>query len=157
MDGAPTVTDLSAVERSYREQGERLWRAVFLFCADREVASDAVAEAFAQALRRQDAIRDVDRWVWRSAFAIARGELKRRRGNTELIEIAVEMPPSAVDVLRALTRLSPKQRAAMVLHHYAGYSNRETAALIGSTPAAVGVHLERARARLRDLLEDRDG
>jgi RNA polymerase sigma-70 factor (ECF subfamily) len=157
MDGAPTVTDVSAVERCYREQGERLWRALVLFSGDPDVASDAAAEAFAQALRRKDAIRDVDRWVWRSAFAIARGELKRRRRSTELTEIAVEMPPSMVDIVRALAHLSPKQRAAVVLHHYAGYSNRETAALIGSTPAAVGVHLERARARLRDLLEDRDG
>lgn len=151
------MTDVSAVERCYREQGERLWRALVLFSGDPDVASDAAAEAFAQALRRKDAIRDVDRWVWRSAFAIARGELKRRRRSTELTEIAVEMPPSMVDIVRALAHLSPKQRAAVVLHHYAGYSNRETAALIGSTPAAVGVHLERARARLRDLLEDRDG
>jgi DNA-binding NarL/FixJ family response regulator len=40
------------LERVYRDQGDRLWRAVFLACGSREVADDAVAEAFAQALRR---------------------------------------------------------------------------------------------------------
>jgi DNA-directed RNA polymerase specialized sigma24 family protein len=38
------------LERVYRDQGDRLWRAVFLACGSREVADDAVAEAFAQAL-----------------------------------------------------------------------------------------------------------
>ena len=36
----------------YREHGARLWRAVLLASGSREVADDAVAEAFAQALRR---------------------------------------------------------------------------------------------------------
>jgi DNA-directed RNA polymerase specialized sigma24 family protein len=40
----------------------------------------------------------------------------------------------------------------VVLHHGAGYPVREVAAIIGSTPAAVRVHLSRGRRRLRDLL-----
>ena len=51
------------LERVYRDHGDRLWRAVLAFAGDPEVASDAVAEAFAQALRRGDAIREPDRWV----------------------------------------------------------------------------------------------
>jgi DNA-directed RNA polymerase specialized sigma24 family protein len=46
------VTEATAIERCYRDQGEKLWRAVLLFGGDPEVASDAVAEAFAQAIRR---------------------------------------------------------------------------------------------------------
>jgi len=53
---------LREVERLYREQGDRLWRAVLAFAGDPEVASDAVAETFAQALRRGDAVRDPERW-----------------------------------------------------------------------------------------------
>jgi hypothetical protein len=40
------------LERLYRSQRGRMWQAVFAFAGDPEVASDAVAEAFAQALRR---------------------------------------------------------------------------------------------------------
>ncbi len=162
MDGSVTVaTHAGAVERCYREQAERLWRSLLLFSGNREVANDAVAEAFAQALRRGDEIRDLDRWVWRAGFRIAAGELALRQSSpgslTAAHDVGVEMPASTVDLVRAMTRLSPKQRGAVVLHHYAGYSNRETARILGSTTAAVGVHLERARRRLRELLEDDDG
>lgn len=157
VDGAAAVTDTgSAIERSYREQREKLFRALLLFSGDREIASDAVAEAFAQLLRRGGAVRQPDRWVWRAAFSIARGELQRRGRTTELPDFPVEMPEPTVDLVAALGRLSSKQRAALILHHYAGYSTKETAAIIGSTAPAVGVHLQRARTRLRDLLKEHD-
>ena len=151
------MTDASDIERCYREQSGKLWRSLLLFGGNRELASDAMAEAFAQALRRGDRIRELDRWVWRAAFNIARGELQRRgRQGGLLPDLPVELPPQTVDLVRALRLLTPKQRGAVVLHHYAGYTNRETAAILGSTTSAVGVHLERARARLRDeLREDR--
>jgi DNA-directed RNA polymerase specialized sigma24 family protein len=68
--------DAVRLERVYEEEGARPWRAVYLYAADREVASDAVAEAFAQALRRGNELRSPERWVWRTAFRIAAGELK---------------------------------------------------------------------------------
>jgi RNA polymerase sigma-70 factor, ECF subfamily len=157
VHGPRVVTEATDIERCYREQGEKLWRALLLFSADPDVANDAVAEAFAQAIRRGEAIHDSDRWVWRAAFKIAKGELQRRHRHLAAFpELPVELPSPTVDLVRALRRLTPKQRGAIVLHHYAGYSNRETAAILGSTAAAVGVHLERARARLREeLREDR--
>jgi DNA-directed RNA polymerase specialized sigma24 family protein len=67
------------LERLYRSQRGRMWQAVFAFAGDPEVASDAVAEAFTQALRRGDAIRSPERWLWRTVFRIAAGELNARR------------------------------------------------------------------------------
>src|SRR6266536_1404872 len=52
------------LERLYRTQRGRMWQAVFAFAGDPEVASDAVAEAFTQALRRGDVIRSPERWLW---------------------------------------------------------------------------------------------
>lgn len=147
----------TGLERVYREHGERLWRAVYLFSGDREIASDAVAEAFAQALRRGDEIRAPERWVWRSAFLVARGMLKERGHMVAAVpERGYEVAPPMLELLDALRALSPAQRAAIVLHYYADRPVREVAALLGSTPPAVGVHLHRARRRLRALLEDRD-
>lgn len=65
------MTTLNALERLYREEGEAIWRAVIAFTADVAVADDAVAEAFAQALARGEAIRDPRLWVWSVAFRIA--------------------------------------------------------------------------------------
>ena len=144
----------------YTEVGPALQRAVLLFAGDPDMASDAVAEAFAQLLRRGDEVRDPAAWVWRAAFRIAAGELHRRRRAPVPLDDArhgtYEIPPGTVDLIRALSRLTPNQRAAVVLHHFGGYSGREVARMIGSTQAAVFVHLSQGRRRLRELLEARD-
>jgi RNA polymerase sigma-70 factor, ECF subfamily len=147
---------ITRLEDVYRRDGGRLWRAVLMYAGDREVANDAVAEAFAQALRGGDAIRDPSRWVWRAAFRIAAGDLKDRRKRIEAAEERYETSELPLLLRKALLRLSPKQRAAVVLHHYAGYPLRDVARIIGSTRSAVGVHLHRARERLRRLLADHD-
>jgi RNA polymerase sigma-70 factor (ECF subfamily) len=154
------VRPAARLERVYREHGDRLWRAVLAFAGDPEVASDAVAEAFAQALRRGDEIREPDRWVWRAAFRIARGELKARRDRGQSFPLREErygMDTETVELIEALRRLPTKQRASVVLHHGGGYPIREVALIIGSTPAAVRVHLSRGRRRLRDLMGGDDG
>jgi RNA polymerase sigma-70 factor, ECF subfamily len=143
------------LERVYREQGARIWRAVLLSSGSREVAEDAVAEAFAQALRRGHALRDPAAWVWRVAFRVAAGELKERgRVETFADEPVAGLPDPFVDLWRALAKLPLKQRASVVLADYAGWSHREIAKALGSSVSAVGVHVHRARRRLRDLLED---
>jgi RNA polymerase sigma-70 factor, ECF subfamily len=146
------------VERLYRTDGGRLWRAVMAYCGDREVASDAVAEAFAQVLGRGEAVRDPQRWLWRSAFLIAAGELKRvgERPPDAVDDPSYEMPESLGDVLTALGRLSPNQRAALILHDYIDLPTRQVARIMGIASATVRVHVSQARRRLRTLLEERD-
>jgi RNA polymerase sigma factor (sigma-70 family) len=146
-----------AIEQAYREHGPRIWRGVFAYCRDRDIATDALAEAFAELLRRGEAVRDPVAWAWRTAFRVAAGELKeRRRMTNEVLERGIETPEPAVDLMRALARLSPSQRAALVLHHYAGYPIKDIARILGSTSAAVKVHLSVGRKRLRAMLEEDD-
>lgn len=152
-----SVAERHDLERVYREHGGRLWWAVLAFSGDREIASDAVAEAFAQALRAAPGIRAPANWVWRVAFRVAAGELKARgRRSEDPIEGTYEMDHQARDVLAALAQLSPRQRSAIALHYYGGYSAREIAAMTGSAAATVAVHLHRGRARLREVLEEAD-
>jgi RNA polymerase sigma-70 factor, ECF subfamily len=152
------LTGRGRVEHVYREDGPRMVRTLFAYARDMEIAEDAVAEAFAQVIRRGDDVRDVAAWVWRSSFRIANGELAHRRSRPtgQAPEGRYEMSEDAVGVFDALGRLSPKQRAAVLLHHYADLSIREVAASIGSSSAAVRVHLSAGRRRLRELLEDDD-
>ena len=72
------VQDPTRVEAAYRSIHPSLWRALLAYTGDREVASDAESEAFAQVIRRGDEVIDVGAWVWRSAFAIAGGMLAGR-------------------------------------------------------------------------------
>jgi RNA polymerase sigma-70 factor, ECF subfamily len=158
VDRVPAgVSRPDRIERLYRERGDWIWRGLLAFSGDPEVASDAVAEAFAQVLRRGDEVRDPERWVWRAAFRIAAGELKERRRTEVAAETgSYEMEEPARDLVVALGALSERQRASVVLHDAAGYPAREVARIVGSTEAAVRVHLLRGRRRLRVLLEDDD-
>jgi RNA polymerase sigma-70 factor, ECF subfamily len=140
------------IESLYRDHRDRLWRAVLAFTGDPEIAADSVAEAFAQALRRGDALHSPLRWVWRATFRIAAGEMKSRRNEGPIVDQPYAMAEPATDLVRALAKLAPKQRAALILYHYAGYSGREVARILGSTPPAVRVHLSVGRRRLRELL-----
>jgi RNA polymerase sigma-70 factor, ECF subfamily len=145
------------LERLYRDRGATMWRAVLAFAGDPEVASDTVAETFAQALRRGAEIRQPERWVWRTLFLVAGGMLRERSRSVPLeIDRSYEMETPARELVAALAQLSEKQRTAVVLHHAAGYPIKEVAAILGSTSGAVKVHLLRARRRLRELLVEDD-
>jgi RNA polymerase sigma-70 factor (ECF subfamily) len=128
------------------------------YTGDREVASDAMAEAFAQALARGEELHSPGRWVWRAAFRIAAGELKARGRHRPVTEDPpYEMPEPPRDLIAALAALSPRQRSALILHYYAGYSTREVAQILGSSAATVRVHLSQGRRRLRRALEKAGG
>ena len=149
------VTPVTELEVLYREEAPGMWRAMLLFSGDREIASDAVAEAFAQALRRGEGIQDPRRWIWKTAYRVAAGQLQQRgRLDKEPTELTYDLSETSALLSIAMRQLSPMQRASIVLHDYAGYKLREVAAMTGSTTSAVGVHLSRARAKLRRLLED---
>jgi len=143
------------LEHLYREQGPRLWRALVAYAGDPEIANDAVAEAFAQALGRGNELRNPLRWVWRVAFRVAAGDLKeRRRRGSGQADRSTEADDSEVDLLDALRQISPRQRAALVLHYYVGHPTKEIAAILGSSGATVRVHLSQGRRRLRRILEE---
>jgi RNA polymerase sigma-70 factor (ECF subfamily) len=154
-----TVAHIAAsgeVEAVYRQDGDRLWRALFAFAGNEDVASDAVAEAFAQALRRGSAIRDVRNWVWRSAFRLAAGDLKRQSSLSRgpLPEGTFHDPHPDEELLAALQGLTPQQRVVIVLHYYADCPVREITRRTGMNQLAVRAHLSRGRKHLRVLLGD---
>lgn len=149
-------------EEAFDRTHDRLWRALLAFSGDAEVASDAAAEAYAQAIRRGDAIRDVDAWVWRAAFRIARGELARRRvGRPRELrltdDIPIDLPEPAVDLVAALLQVTERQRQALVLRYVGGYSAVEVARRLGTTAGSIRISLLRGRRALRALLEESDG
>jgi RNA polymerase sigma-70 factor (ECF subfamily) len=147
--------EMSDLERLYLDAGPQLWRAIYGFVGGRrQVAEDAVAEAFARAIEHADEIRSPLPWLYRTAFRLALRELQReRRLPPELPEPAPGIDPVEVqDVLEALGSLSPNQRAAVLLHDLEGFTSPEAGRLLGMSAATVRVHLFRGRRRLRALL-----
>lgn len=145
---------LTSIEDVYRAHGDRLWRSLLGYTGDSAIAEDAMAEAFAQALRRGPALHDPEAWVWRAAFRIAAGALKdRRRRLPASAEPTYELAEVPGDLADALAQLPDGQRAAIVLTYYADLPAPDVAQALGTTSAAVRVSLMRARRRLRTLLE----
>jgi RNA polymerase sigma-70 factor (ECF subfamily) len=154
----PLVEAEHSVEALYRSDADRLFRAVYAFAADADIASDAVAEAYAQVLHRGSAVRDSQAWTWRAAFRIASGALKARRATGAISAEATDYTDRYADpdLLDALRRLPESQRAAVVLFYYADLPVRQIAQRLGSNGLAVRANLSRGRRRLRQLLGDDD-
>ena len=140
----------------YRAHGARIERALIASFGDAGLAGDSTAQAFVELLGHRGVVRDPAAWVWSAAYAIA-----RRHATTRALTYGLTPPDDGerdaadvIDVLEALRVLSPMQRHAVVLHHYAGWPVRDIADALGSSTSAVKVHLFRARSRLRSTLEE---
>jgi RNA polymerase sigma-70 factor (ECF subfamily) len=155
------VEDVRAAESAIavlcRQEGARLWWALLTYTGDREIASDAVAEAFARALAQTDQIREPSPWVWRVAFRIAAAELKASSKRSDhQPDRLVDVDEMAADVILAIRQLPDRQRAVVALYYLEDKTTREIASLLGMAVPTVSVHLHRARVRLRVILEDTD-
>ena len=147
----------------FRVNAPRVWRAVYA-CTGfrREIAEDAVAEAFVRAIERADTISSPLPWILRTAVRIAREELQRerRRGESDdsvLTSAQGVAPEDLQDLLHALRSLSPNQRLAIVLHYVEDLPVSQIARIMDMAVPTVKVHLFRGRRRLRQLLQPAGG
>ena len=154
------MTDTHDFDAIWREAGPVIWRAVYAYSGGRrDVADDAVAEAFARAIARPDTVREPVPYLYRVAFRIAAADLERTSRQSELLETdrTVEDAEPAADLMAALRRLSASQRAAVYLHYRADLPVRQVAQVMGTSSAAVKFHLMRGRRRLAELLRESEG
>jgi RNA polymerase sigma-70 factor (ECF subfamily) len=130
-------------------------------------ADDVVQEAFVAVLTTSamPAGEDVGAWLRaitvRKALDALRRSARRREqslpGPDEHVSppVAVENPATMLDVLtvrKGLARLTPIDRAILVLVDLEGHSMRAVARLLGLTRVAVKLRASRARRRLAGLL-----
>ena len=157
MVSATTTDRRGEFERLFGSEGPKIWRALVAFAGDVDVANEARAEAFAQALAHREEIRSPAAWIWTTSFRVARGLLKERSLRSDpppLGDASYSIPDPVRDIVDALRTLPAKQRLAIVLHDYADRPTREVAEILGSSRATVHVHLSAARRRLRPLLQE---
>jgi RNA polymerase sigma factor (sigma-70 family) len=84
-----------------------------------------------------------------------RSTLRRRLRELQAAVPEASSPPDVdVDVLVAVDRLSVRQRAVVMLTYWEDLSPGEVAARLGISEGSVKRHLNRARSRLREQLDD---
>jgi RNA polymerase sigma-70 factor (ECF subfamily) len=146
------VVAQEAIERVYREYATQLWRGVYAFSGGRrDIADDAVAEAFARAIEHAERIRAPLPWLYRVALREAAARLSKEKRDVDLqavdyVDANERVPNEALALLRTL---SSKQRAIIFLFYYADFSIADIARATGSSQVAVRVQMYRAREALR--------
>lgn len=121
---------------------------------------DAAAEALAYAVREWERVSAMDNpagYLYRVGVSSTTRRQRRQRRHDALLtadSVGVLAQPIDVDLQRALLRLKPEQRVAVVLVHGNGHTYAEVAALLDVPVTTVTNHIHRGLARLRTLLED---
>ena len=131
-------------------------------------ARDAAQEAFLRVykhLHKFDLERDFSGWLYRIVVNVCH-DLARKRGRQnwneevndlsnlpsgENLESAAMLAQERTMVLRALSSLSRKERAALVLRDLEGIATEEVARILGSSPTTVRSQISSARSKIKDF------
>jgi len=120
---------------------------------------DAMQETLITVLRNLPTLREpaaLRGWVRRIAVrqALRLATDSRAVAVAELPEVAVAPDfDTAIEVRETLAKLSPSQRAVLVLRHVEDLSERETAVVLGTAEGTVKSGLHRARESFREQWE----
>ena len=145
----------SELEALYCAIAPRLRRYIGRLCAD---ADDIVQETFFRYLRAGYAASGEEgtKVLFTIATNLARNRWSRARRH-EPIDVHVPAPAAdpieRLDLIAALGKLAPRDRALIWLAYAEGFDHREVARITGVSRASVRVLLFRAKRKLMKLLE----
>jgi RNA polymerase sigma-70 factor (ECF subfamily) len=159
-------------EEAFRELVLRWEDRVFAFClrslGSRGDAEDLSQETFIRVYRSARRYRPRGRftaWLFRIAGNLCRNAIRRQRPAHEITtdlpapetdrpDITLQRKEFARAVREAVACLPDRQRIAVVLRRYEGFSYQEIAEALDTTVSAVESLLHRASERLRQELHD---
>jgi RNA polymerase sigma-70 factor (ECF subfamily) len=132
---------------------------------DEALAEDAVQSAWAIAWRKLGTLKEPERlrpWLVSVAVNQARDMLRKRRRTLEIDldastgRVTGGVDPAtgieSLDLLAAMDRLEPEDRALIAMRYVAGFDASELSAAIGLSPAGTRTRLKRLTDRLRQEL-----
>ena len=157
MAGAYSKEELAGL---YRRRVGIVYQICLMLLKNVPDAEDACQTVFRKALEQSEPFRDPEHeraWLIATARNECRNQLKHwwrtRRAGEEALETIPWEAPEDGEVWQALLSLPERERTALYLHYYQGYSTEETAELMGTKPATLRTWLFRARAKLKQRLE----
>ena len=156
MGLAPTVPLVIDLEAELVAVYPALVRRLTLVLRDHEEAQDVAQAAFERALKARGSFGggDVRAWLYTIGLRLAFNELRRRRHAAPAArgsEPAWAMTTEP-DLWRALDKLEPEHRAAILLSTLEGYTHDEIGRILGVPAGTVSSWLSRTKDRLRALL-----
>lgn len=134
----------------------QLLRSAYLLSGDLHRAQDLVQEALVKVALRWPKLRTGSPGAYARTILVRDNiswwRRRRREVGADPAEAAAVSrdPEAALVVRRALARLTPSQRAVVVLRHFDDLTERETAEILGVSIGTVKSQNAAALARLRD-------
>ena len=159
-----THESTGSFEDFFDAERARLFGALSVMTGNRHEAEEIMQDAFLKLWERWERVSAMDEpvgFLYRTAMNLYRKRLRRAavamRKATNLLPpddalAAVEARDEATRLLRTLT---PREREALVLTAYLGYSTEEAGTLLGIKANTVRVLTARARASLKQAEEVR--
>jgi RNA polymerase sigma-70 factor, ECF subfamily len=148
IEDAPSAVDLAALVDTY---STLLFRIANSVLRSRTEAEDVVQDVFMRVLEHRlslPAVRDMRVWLIRIAWNLALDRKRRKRPNQ------LDEAQRFRSVLREIERLPKAERHVLLLSAIEELDTPEIAAVLRRSDSAVRALLSRARARLRERLED---
>lgn len=139
----------------YRAEFPRIYRALVVVLRDRELALDALQDAFTEGLKRPPADdENLPGWLYRVALrhgrrGIRRAATKVLRGFLGTTTDDLAQALDRAEVGRLLGMLSVRQRAMVIAEYYLDLDQEEIARIFGVQRGTVAATLAQARARMR--------
>jgi RNA polymerase sigma-70 factor (ECF subfamily) len=157
--------DERSFERLYKRHVHDVYRYALAVLGEPADAEDVTQTTFLNAYRayqRGERPRKPQNWLIAITHNVCRQRFRQAQRRPREVAYVDEIGepereengPGAEEIRRALSQLSPNQRAAIVLRELEGRSYAEVAAVLGITTSALEALLFRARRALREQLEE---
>jgi RNA polymerase sigma factor (sigma-70 family) len=164
-DAEVTAARAESFEAFFEGEHARLLRALYLVTGNVQEAEEVMQDAFLAVWERWDRVAAMDEptgYLYRTAMNRFRSRLRRAARAARRVAGSAEGTDefAAADerdaLARALSGLPARQRAAIVLTEVLGYGSEEASRILGVKDVTVRSLASRARASLRERLENGD-
>lgn len=148
------------IENAVKEYADMVFRVCFMILKNDADAQDAVQETFLKYIQKAPHFENESHeksWLIKVATNHSLNMLKSRRRysdtNIESIKVFAD-DEETVFVLEALVSLPQKYSVVIALHYIEGYKVKEIAQMIGKTPSAVKMRLQKGRKLLEKFYRE---
>lgn len=140
------------IEKIVEEYGDMIYRLALHYVHSEFDAEDVVQEVLLAFSMRSVPRERQKAWLLRVTVNKSLDVLRKRKRQTAL-DRDIAAPAENLSLAEELKSLSPTDRKLVYLHYFEGYTSKEIASLTGMRDAAVRKRLERAKKKLKDVLE----
>ena len=167
MEKPPELDPSTQFRELYEREYRSVFRTVRAMIFDTSLAEDLTQESFVRAYRSRDKYKPTGpagAWLHRIAVNVTISHLRREK-LARFIAPRLHMGPASGGyerveartlLERGLSKLSPKIRAAVVLHYFHGYTRDEVGKILGIPSGTVASRIAKAMVVMREELVGSD-